>query len=181
MRPILLLAPLATAVLLATPACGQGRDYRRIPASQLGTVSQEIAGTRIEIVYRRPVARGRELFGALVPYGRIWTPSADTAARITVSEPVSVNGQPLAAGTYSIWAIPGKDSWEIIFNSVARAFHLSYPGSGKDVLKIQAVPTKGEHVETLTFAVPVADADSAEVQLRWGTTVVPLKVKARGD
>jgi hypothetical protein len=175
MRAHRLLGRLAVALLLATPACGQSQP--RIPASQLGTVSQEVAGTRIEIVYRRPVARGRELFGALVPYGRVWTPSADSAARITVSSPVTVNGQRLEAGTYSVWAIPGADSWQILFNSVARAFHLSYP-SGRDVLKVQATPTKGEHVETLTFAIPVADADSAEVQLRWGTTVVPLKLKA---
>lgn len=173
MRFHLLLLP-ALAILLATPACAQ----RRIPLSQLGTVSQEIAGTTIEIVYRRPVARGRPLFGALVPYGRVWTPSADSAAQITVSDPVEINGQRLEAGSYSIWAIPGADQWQLLFNSVAHVFHLNHP-SGKDVLKVQATPMRGEHVETLTFAVPVADADSAEIQLRWGTTVVPLKVKAR--
>src|SRR5689334_15860375 len=105
-RLLPLLVP-AVGLLLATPASGQ----RRIPPSQLGGVSQEIAGTRIGIVYRRPVARGRELFGALVPYGRIWTPSADSAAQLTLSDPVEVNGQPLAAGSYSIWTIPGAEEW----------------------------------------------------------------------
>lgn len=175
-RLLPLLVP-AVGLLIATPASGQ----RRIPPSQLGGVSQEIAGTKIELVYRRPVARGRELFGALVPYGRIWTPSADSAARLTLSEPVEVNGQRLAAGSYSIWAIPGADEWTVIFNSVAHAFHMSYPGEDRDVLRVRATPTRGEHVETLTFAVPVADADSALVQLRWGTTVVPLEVRARRD
>ena len=149
-----------------------------IPRSQLGSVSQNIAGTQIEIVYRRPVARGRELFGALVPFGRVWTPSADSAARLTISSDIEVNGQPLAAGRYAIWAIPGAEEWTVIFSGRAEVFHLSYP-AGEDVLRVQSRPTTGEHVETLTFAVPLADADSAEVQLRWGTTVVPLRVRAR--
>src|SRR5262245_41430193 len=78
-------------------ACAQSA-----PRSQLGTVSQLIAGTRVEVIYRRPVARGRALFGALVPYGRIWTPSADSAARFTVSTPVEINGATLPAGSYSL-------------------------------------------------------------------------------
>jgi hypothetical protein len=165
----------AAAVLTVGPVAAQ---QPAIPRSQLGSVSQDIAGTRIEIVYRRPVARGRELFGALVPFGRVWTPSADSAARITLSNDVQVNGEALAAGSYSIWAIPGAEEWTLIFNQVPQVFHLNYP-SGRDVLRLQATPTTGEHVETLTFAVPLADADSAQVQIRWGTTVVPLSIRAR--
>jgi DUF2911 family protein len=177
--PTAVAAALAAAVALAAAAPASAQQPA-IPRSQLGSVMQSVAGTEIEIVYRRPVARGRELFGALVPFGRVWTPSADSAARITLSRDVEVNGQTLAAGSYSIWAIPGADVWTVIFNSVAQVFHLSYP-SGRDVLRLEAVPTTGEHVETLTFAVPLADADSAEVQLRWGTTIVPLKIRARPD
>src|SRR5215218_7692918 len=113
-----------TAVLgagLPVVACGQGNTK-----SQLGTVSQSVSGTRIDVTYRRPIARGRDLFGALVPWGRIWTPSADTAARITVSTPVEVNGAKLAAGTYSLWTIPDSLSWTIIFNAVPDAFHLRH-------------------------------------------------------
>ena len=55
--------------------------------SQLGVVTQWIAGTKVEITYRRPVARGRALFGSLVPYGKVWTPSADTAASRRYSSP----------------------------------------------------------------------------------------------
>jgi hypothetical protein len=163
------------AVLVAFPgvsACAQAT-----PKSQLGTVSQWIAGTRVEIVYRRPVARGRALFGALVPWGQIWTPSADSAARITLSEPLEVNGSRLDAGSYSIWTIPDSASWTIIFNRTAVAFHLRYP-SGKDVLRVKALPVRGDRVETLQWEFPMVDADSAVVQLHWGTTVVPLKLRA---
>src|SRR5947209_9384729 len=88
--------------LAAATACAQESTRK----SQLGVVTQWIAGTKVEITYRRPVARGRALFGALVPYGKVWTPSADSAARISVSAPIQINGASLAAGTYSIWATP---------------------------------------------------------------------------
>jgi hypothetical protein len=148
-----------------------------IARSQLGSVSQLVAGTRIEVVYRRPVARGRELFGALVPFGRIWTPSADTSAQLRVSAPVQINGHTLAAGSYGLWSIPDRDAWTLVFSSVPAAFHLRYP-EGRDVLRVEATPERGEHVETLQFAFPMVDADSALLQLRWGTTVVPMRIRA---
>ncbi len=167
------LAVLAMTVCFATAASAQTRK------SQLAGVSQQVANTKIEIVYRRPVARGRALFGALVPYGKIWTPSADSAARITFSTPVTVNGSALAAGTYSIWAIPDSSSWTVIFNSAAVVFHMNYP-TGNDVLRVKAAPVKGDHVETLQFSFPMADADSTQLELHWGPTIVPLMIRAPG-
>ena len=170
-----LLAAGITAALCASfaPAATQG-----IARSQQGSVRQSVAGTEIEIVYRRPVARGRELFGALVPWGRIWSPSADSAARLSVSRAVEVNGRPLPAGSYGLWAVPDSAAWTLVFSRVASAFHLSYP-EGRDALRVRAVPQRGEHVETLQLAFPLVDADSAVLQLRWGTTVVPLTIRAR--
>jgi len=150
------------------------------PKSQLGTVSQLIAGTRVEIIYRRPVARGRELFGALVPWGRIWTPSADSAARITLGGPVEINGATLPAGSYSIWTMPDSVSWTIIFNRTAVAFHLRYP-AGQEAMRVEAPVARGDHAETLLWEFPMVDADSALLQLRWGTTAVRLKLKARAQ
>ena len=158
----------------ALAACARAQPT---PKSQLGVVSQMVAGTRIEVTYRRPVARGRALFGSLVPWGRIWTPSADTAARIMLSAPIDVNGSRLVAGTYSIWAIPDSTSWTVVFNSVAEVFHLRYP-DGRDVLRVKATPTHGDHVETLMFSFPMVDGDSARLEIRWGTTIVPLMIHA---
>jgi hypothetical protein len=146
--------------------------------SQLATVSQSVMSSKIEITYRRPVARGRALFGSLVRWGEMWTPSADTAARISFSTPVEINGSKLDAGSYSMWAVPDSASWIVIFSGSSDVFHRNYPGEGRDVLRVRAAPTKGEHVETLQFAFPMVDADSARLELRWGTTIVPLLIKA---
>ena len=106
------------------------------------------------------------------------SPHADSAARLTVSGPVEVNGAPLAAGTYGVWVIPDSSAWTVIFSTLADAFHTRYP-RGRDALRVRAAPARGEHVETLAFLFPVVDADSAVLQLRWGTTVVPLSIRAR--
>jgi hypothetical protein len=167
---------LGTLILVA---CSSSRPSaaQAIARSQLAGVSQQLAGTRVEIVYRRPVARGRVLFGALVPWGRIWSPSSDSAARLTISAPVEVNGARVPGGTYGVWMIPDSLSWTVILSGKPDAFHLRYP-EGQDVVRVHATPHSGEHVETLLFVFPSVDADSATLQLRWGTTVVPLRIRA---
>ena len=143
--------------------------------SQHGTVSQHIADTVITIEYNRPVARGRDLFGALVPWGRVWCPGADTCTSIELSTDVKVNQQALAAGTYSLWAEPQPDRWTMIFNKVSPAFHTRYP-SGQDALRVQVTPRTATHMETLTFYFPVVDGRHAELALQWGTTMVPMEI-----
>jgi len=165
---------LALGTAAASTACAAQGPNRR---SQPGSVSQSVMDTRIDIAYRRPVARGRELFGALVPWNRVWTPSADTAALFTTNTPIRVNGEALPAGTYSLWTIPAQDAWTIIFSKSYPTFHLSYR-EGNDALRVRAVPRTGDHVETLAFYFPLVDADSAQLVLHWGRTVVPLSIRA---
>jgi hypothetical protein len=168
----ILLTALAT---VASAACADAQPGRK---SQLATVTQLVDSARIEIVYRRPVARGRELFGSLVPWGKVWTPSADSAALIRTTRDLDVNGQPLRAGRYGIWTIPDSSSWTIIFTS-GPAFHLTLPRQGDEVLRVRATPRAGEHMETLGFYFPMVDADSAVLHMHWGRTVVPLRIRAR--
>lgn len=156
------------------------RAQESIPKSQAASVTQQVAGARIEVFYHRPVARGRALFGSLVPWGRIWTPSADSAARFITSAPITVNGAALPAGSYTIWTIPDSTSWTVVFNSTPAAFHLRYP-AGNDVLRVRATPQQGPHVETLLFAFPSVDGDSATLHLHWGTTIVPLTLRVPSD
>jgi Protein of unknown function (DUF2911) len=143
--------------------------------SQHGSVSQQIANTTITVEYNRPVARGRELFGKLVPWGRVWCPGADTCTSIALSTDVKINGEALAAGTYSVWAEPGEERWTIIFNRANPVFHTRYPAD-QDVLRVQTAPHGATHVETLTFYFPLVDGKHAELVLHWGSLVVPLAI-----
>ena len=149
----------------------------RVIKSQRGTVTQQIANTDIKIDYGRPVARGRELYGSLVPYGRIWHPGANDATSITISRDIEVNGKPLKKGAYSLWTIPRADSWTVIFSDVADTFHTSYPGESHDALRLEIKPETGAHMETLTYYFPVVEGKDATLRYHWGTLIVPLSIK----
>lgn len=171
-RPFLL--PAAFLILRTGPVSAQG-----IPFSQHGTVSQRVGYTDISISYNRPVAHGRVLFGGLVKWGRVWHPGADSATTITFSRDVLVEGQPLAAGAYTLWTIPDTTRWTVIFSRALHVFHLPYPGESFDVLRVTTVPVQGSHMEVLAYYFPVVGPDSAVLNLHWGTTIVPLHIRTR--
>ena len=150
------------------------------PRSQHGTVTQHIQGTEVTISYNRPVARGRELFGTLVRWGRIWHPGADSVSTIAFSKDVMIDGHRLAAGRYSLWTIPEgpPKPWTVIFNKGIGGWHTNYPGEVQDALRLTVATETGPHMETLTYYFPVVDADSAVLRLQWGAVVVPMKIKA---
>ena len=150
----------------------------QVPRSQHGSVTQRVGTTDIVISYNRPVARGRELFGTLVRWGRMWHPGADSATSISFSKDVTIEGHALAAGKYTLWTIPEESPkpWTVIFNRGVGGWHTNYPGEAQDALRLLVTPQTGPHFETLTYYFPMVDADSAELRLQWGTTVVPLKI-----
>ena len=168
---------LSTAIVSAQQA--DIIPLERVIKSQRGTVSQKIANTDLTIEYGRPVARGRTLFGALVPYGRIWHPGADQGTTFTVTRDIQVNGQALAAGKFSLWTIPGADSWTFIFSRDAEAFHTSYPGETRDALRVTVKPEQGAHMESMSYYFPAVDGKDATLRLHWGTVIVPLAIKVQ--
>jgi hypothetical protein len=165
-----------TVTLVVTLASATQAQQR--PPSQHAMVSQTVGGTEISIDYNRPVARGRLLFGGLVPWRKEWNPGADSATRITVSTDVVVNGKPLSAGEYSLWAIPDSTAWTVILSKAAHVYHIPYP-VGQDALRIRVSPRRGGPMETLGLYFPVVDGTVAILNLHWGTTIVPLTIQGQ--
>jgi hypothetical protein len=173
MRRALLSASLLVFAAVA-PAAAQG-----YPFSQRGTVSQNVALTSIAIEYGRPTARGRALFGALVPWDSIWHPGADSATHVTIDHDITIEGHALRAGEYSMWLIPrARAPWTVIFNRTAHTFHKPYPGSATDVLRFDAAPKPASHVETLTISFPMVLKEDATLRIQWGETALDLAIKA---
>jgi len=172
----------ALALLLHTLAAAQEATVPAPPPagvkpSQHGTVAQQIAGTRITIEYNRPVARGRDLFGVLVPYDRVWCPGADDCTTLTISTPIKIESQDLPAGTYTVWARPGAAKWTVILNRAHPVFHTRYESvADQNALTLEVTPRTGGHMETLAFYFPVVNGRHAELALHWGTVVVPLSI-----
>lgn len=159
---------------LALPALAQVQYPRPSPNA---SVSQTVGLTEVEIVYSRPSKRGRQIFGGLVPYGRVWRTGANEPTVIRFSDEVTVNGQPLAAGSYSIHTIPGEEQWTLIFNRNAdRSGGYSYDVA-QDALRIDVRPRQSDHPhEVMTFAFPRVTSDSAEVVLAWDGLMVPFTI-----
>ena len=171
------LAPHASFLLLTlASSLVVAQEAPKIKPSQHGTVSQRVADTTITLEYNRPVARGRELFGALVPYGKIWCPCADDATTIELTTAAKIDGKELPAGKYSVWTIPNADKWTVIFNSRSATWHTRYP-EGQDALRLEVTPRSGAHMETMAFYFPAVDGKKAELVFHWGTTVVPLSIE----
>lgn len=148
----------------------------KVRRSQEAMVMQRVANTDITITYSRPVARGRELFGALVPWGRVWHPGADQATAIAITRDITIAGQPLAAGKYSVWTIPAAATWTIIFSSAADVFHTPYPGQASDVLRLTVAPDTVPHTEVLTWDFPLVEGKDTTLRLRWGTVGLSMPV-----
>jgi hypothetical protein len=109
---------LSLVCLFAAPALAErGDDANR--KSKNGRLDAPVDGVGVVVEYGRPQVRGREVWGALVPRGKVWRTGADEAATITFAAPVEVEGQPLAAGTYALFTIPGEERWTVIFNRQA--------------------------------------------------------------
>ena len=157
--------------------------FQQVPRSQHGSITQRVGITDISISYSRPVARGRELFGAngIVHWGRVWHPGADSATTIALSHDVSIEGHTLAAGRYTLWTVPAEppQPWTVIFSRALGVWHTPYPGESSDVLRVTVTAEQGAHMEVLAYYFPVVTPDSALLRLHWGTTIVPLWIKPK--
>ena len=149
------------------------------PPSQRGSVTQMVAFTNISITYGRPIARGRTLWGTLVPWDTIWHPGADSATRIVFSRDVVVEGKPLRAGEYSLWLIPRERApWTVIFSRAAHVFHKPYPGERFEVLRVDVQPEQVSHMESFAIYFPSVIRDEAVMRFHWGTTAAPVRIQA---
>ena len=165
-----------TLSICCAPAVAHAQGY---PPSQRGSVSQNVAYTTISIAYGRPVARGRALFGSLVPWDQIWHPGADSATRITFNHDIVVEGKPLRTGEYTLWLIPRESQpWTLIFSRAAHVFHKPYPGEQYEVLRVEVKPEQVSHVESFTIYFPSVLRDEAVMRLHWGTTAVSIHIQA---
>jgi hypothetical protein len=173
------LLPLAAVVLSATAATGGTADAQAYPFSQRGSVSQMVAFTELTVTYGRPVARGRALFGALVPWDSVWHPGADSASVLRVSHPILIEDRELAAGEYSLWLIPrAQGPWTLILSRAARVFHQPYPGVQEDAIRLDVPPGTASMMESMAIYFPRVLRDEAELRVHWGTSFVEVRIKA---
>ncbi len=140
------------------------------------TLKQRIGLTDFEVVYSRPSMKGRDIFGSLVPFDKIWRTGANAATKITFSTPVKLNGKEIEAGSYALYTIPGESEWTIILNKGVGKSGTQYD-ENEDVARIKTRPVNiSEKIETFTIEFNHITDESAVLNLVWENTVVPVRV-----
>lgn len=148
------------------------------PASE---VQQMVGLTEIEIEYSRPSMRGREVFGNLVPFGKVWRTGADNSTKISFDTDVIISGKTIQSGTYSIFSIPNKESWEIILYSDVELWGVPRDWSENkivfssmfDVKKLK----KSNTVETFTISFNDLTNNDVNMSISWENTSVDIKIE----
>jgi len=160
-------------LLLAVPAVAQVKYPQASPHAVL---TQTVGTTDVTIDYHRPGVKGRQVWGTLVPYGKVWRTGANEATTISFSDDVTIDGKPLPKGTYSLHTIPGASEWTIIFNKVAKQWGSFSYKAEEDALRVAAKPHAAPMTEWMEFDVPSVSPDFATVELRWERVAVPFTI-----
>jgi hypothetical protein len=141
------------------------------------TLKQRVGVTDIEIVYSRPGAKDRQVFGGIVPYDKVWRTGANNATKITFSTAVKLNGADVPAGSYSLFTIPSESEWTIIINKRVGQSGLQYDEK-TDLVRFKVTPVKlAEAIETFTIEFNHIRDESAVLNVVWEKTVVPIKLE----
>lgn len=159
-------------VSLLIVGAGTSVKAQKVKKSPLSVLTQRVGLTDISITYSRPGLKGRSL-ATLAPNGKVWRTGADEATVLTISNPITIGGKELAAGTYSLHSIPADGDWTIIINS-KQTWGNRYDESG-DVMRFSAKATKtAETTETMTIDISDIDANGkdAAIEIRWGNVSV---------
>jgi len=168
---------LAMATVFMSSATWAQADKSTRP-SPPGTATGKVNGATVTINYSSPSVKGRKIWGDLVPYDKVWRAGANEATIFETDKDIKVEGKTLAAGKYSLYAIPGEKEWTVIFNTQTGQWGIKNDGStsedpAKDALRVTVKPQKAKAMqERLQFVV-----DKNGFALVWENVSVPVSIK----
>lgn len=151
--------------------------------SPLQTIKQSFALSEIGIEYSRPSAKGRVIYGDVVPFGKLWRTGANGSTKISFGEDVKVEGQNVPAGTYALYSIPNKDNWELmLYKDLTLGGNTGEYKKENELIRFNVKPSMlTEKIETFEVNVANISSNSANIELRWENTRVAFSVVADID
>ncbi|MEO6219872.1 MAG: DUF2911 domain-containing protein [Ginsengibacter sp.] len=164
--------------LLVLAVATVGISQIRMPApSPTQTIKQDFGLSSIELTYSRPGMKGRKIFGSLVPYGKMWRTGANDPTRIKFGDDVVIGSQPVKAGEYVLYTIPGENEWEIILNKGVGNEGLADYKKEDDVTRFKVKPNSlPAAVETFSMEFGDVKPTSTDLKLIWENTVVTVPI-----
>lgn len=148
-------------------------------ASPEADVNYNSGDLSVHVFYNRPSKRGREIFGGLVPYGKVWRTGANEATIFETTKDLTFDGKMLKAGKYTLWALPNPQAWTIIFNTEVGQWGINFNGEANrdpnnDVLAVEApVLIQEKEFEQFTISVEKSDEEH-ELVFIWDKTLVAV-------
>ena len=141
------------------------------------TIRQEFGLGTIDITYSRPSAKGRRVFGDLVPYNKMWRTGANAATKIVFSDPVDMLGHRIDSGSYVLYTIPGEEVWEIIINKGINNIGTEGYKESEDVARFKIDPVKLKNrTELFTIQIANIKRDSCDLNLSWEKKLITIPV-----
>lgn len=174
-RAVIVMATIISA-LAVVPSSAEAQKFR---ISQRASISQTLGNTKVSLDHSRPTARGRsDLFGGVVHWGELWTPGANEATVLEVSDTITLNGHSVPAGRWSMWIIPSQvGPWELVLDPRDSLFHTQRPEPKDDQIRFPLeVKLDAPHEEALAWSFPRIAQDGATMRLNWATTQIDLEV-----
>ena len=171
-------------LLLAITACSVSFAQTLVTPqpSTTQTIKQNFGLSSIELSYSRPNAKGRVIFGELVPFGKVWRTGANQASTLTFGEEVTIGDKKIAAGKYGLLTIPNKNNWILI---ITKQLDVTSPSAYKeenDLVRVNVKPIVGANkVETFTMQFTNVKSSSCELTLQWENTTVSLPISTDVD
>jgi len=147
-------------------------------ASERALVAQTVDGTRITVDYSRPRARGRtNMYGGMEKWGRAWTPGADDATTLAFDRPVTILGQPVPPGKYSVWLVLREhEQWTLVLDPRDTLFHTAHPDSTAEQHRMTVQPLESDHTEVLTWDFPGVTTTGTTLRMRWGLRGIEIPI-----
>lgn len=169
------------SLLAAAPATAQIKTPAPSPVCK---ISQEFGLVNVDLEYSRPSAKGRKIFGELVPFGEMWRTGANASTKVKFSDDATIGGTKLKAGTYAVYTTPGEKEWSVIFYKNTSFW--GTPGKDfkeEDVAAKVTVPVQSvrDLVETFSMNFNNLRNNGADLEISWEYTKVTVPITVDTD
>lgn len=145
-------------------------------------IEQNVGLAKITLQYGRPGAKDRPIFGALIPYGKVWRTGANSSTKLTIDKDVSFNGNKIPAGTYGLYSIPNKTEWTIIIHKNEKLWGAGNYNEANDLLRFKVpVINLKDYQETLSVNFENFNANGADLTIEWENSKVSIPIFVDSD
>ena len=170
---------LTLMIFVAASLCAQQQDKSKRP-SPPGTAEVTFSdGKKVTIDYSRPSAKGRKIFGGLVPYDKEWRTGANEATSLKTDVDLDIGGTTVPAGSYTLYSLPSQNSWKLIINKQTGQWGTVYD-QAQDLARVDMkTTTLSQPVEQFTISLDKQGGDSAQLKLSWEKTQASVDLKEK--